>query len=79
MPQMLCTCGNLLRYSNIPCEIEYKFISDVDYEGYDKKIDNEELYMRMQSFFLCPECERLWVFWKGFEEAPREYVPIIEK
>jgi hypothetical protein len=76
MPKMLCTCGNLLRYSDIPCKIEYKFISDVDYDKYDAQIDSEELYMKMQSFFKCPDCQRLRVFWNGFDNAPQEYLPL---
>ncbi|MDQ0888850.1 hypothetical protein QFZ81_003938 [Paenibacillus sp. V4I9] len=74
MPKMLCTCGNVLRYGDIPCKIEYKFISDVDYDKYDAQIDSEELYTKMQSFFKCPDCQRLWIFWDGFDNEPQEYL-----
>ncbi len=75
MPKMLCACGNVLRYSDIPCKIEYKFISDVDYDKYEAKIDSEELYTKMQSFLKCPDCQRLWVFWEGLDNEPQEYLP----
>lgn len=78
MPKMTCTCGNILSYSRIPCDIEYKFISDVDYEGYSGSIDAEVLYQKMKSFLMCPKCKRLWLYWNGFDEKPKEYVPIIE-
>lgn len=65
MPKIKCTCGALLRYSDIPCKIEYKLISDVDYDKYVGQVNSEELYMKMQSFFKCSDCQRLWLFWDG--------------
>jgi hypothetical protein len=50
VPKFKCKCGSILRYSNIPCDIEYKFISDVDYDKYHSSIDTEELYIKMESF-----------------------------
>jgi hypothetical protein len=32
LPKMLCTCGNVLRMGDIPCRLQYNFISDVDYD-----------------------------------------------
>ncbi len=74
MPKMLCTCKEILAYSEIPSEIEYKFISDVEYDKFQGKIDAEELYEQMKSFILCPNCHRIWVFWNGFQRQPVGYV-----
>lgn len=78
MPKIQCSCGEILRYGDIPCSIEYNFISDVEYDKYQDQIDAEELYLDMKSFLKCPECNRLQIFWNGFGEKPEEYVLIGE-
>ncbi|HLW72782.1 MAG TPA: hypothetical protein VKR54_01920 [Candidatus Babeliales bacterium] len=74
MPKIICTCQNILSYSEIPCPIEYKFISDCDYDKYQEMIDTEFLYQQMNSFLKCPQCERLWIFWHGYNNHPTEYM-----
>lgn len=74
MPKIICACGEWLSYSNIPCRIEYKFISDVDYDKYEGTIDAELLYQQMRSFIKCPKCERIWFFWDGYNKQPTEYI-----
>jgi len=74
MPGFRCRCDEPLSWSQIPCKIEYKFISDVEYDNYVGSIDAEDLYMEMKSFMKCPKCGRLWVFWSGFGKGPEEYV-----
>ncbi|MCL9663130.1 hypothetical protein L2089_20815 [Paenibacillus hunanensis] len=76
MPKMLCTCGNVLNIQDIPCKVQYNFISDVDYDQYNGSIDSEQLYQDMRMFFKCDRCERLWVFWNGFDEEPYEYLRV---
>lgn len=76
MPKFRCKCGDILSYSEIPCKIEYKFISDTEYDKYEGKIDAEELYDKMKSFIKCEKCNRLWVFWNGFESEPIQYVQV---
>jgi hypothetical protein len=78
MPKMICKCGNVLRYGEIPCKIEYKFISDVAYDKYQGNVDAEELYLRMNSFIECPICKTIWMFWNGFEDTPKEYVHVVD-
>ncbi|OKP81706.1 hypothetical protein A3844_25600 [Paenibacillus helianthi] len=73
MPKIRCKCGEVLRFGDIPCDIEYKFISDVEYDQYQGQIDAEELYLKMKSFLECKICGRLWFFWNGFENPPKEY------
>lgn len=78
MPKMRCTCGNLLRMGDIPCDIQYMFISDTDFGKLHEQVDSEELYLKMKMFFQCESCNRLWVFWNGFDKPPQEYVPAQE-
>lgn len=79
MPKFLCSCGEVIRYSDIPCKIQYKFISDVKYDDYQGLIDSEQLYLDMESFLKCENCKRLYVFWNGFGEEPDEYLLIPKK
>ena len=74
MPKIICTCENVLSYSEIPCPIEYKFISDQEYDQYQGMIDSEDLYLKMNSFLQCSKCNRLWVFWNGYKNNPTEYI-----
>ncbi|MEL7567915.1 MAG: hypothetical protein AAGU27_23980 [Dehalobacterium sp.] len=74
MPKMVCKCGEVLSYSEIPCKIEYKFISDVEYDKFQGSVDAEEIYEQMKSILKCPKCSRLWVFWNGFSKEPVEYI-----
>ena len=73
MPKFLCKCGETLSYSQIPCKIEYKFISDVSYDQFSGTVDAEKLYEQMKSFIECPKCKRLWFFWNGFKDQATEY------
>jgi hypothetical protein len=73
MPAIKCTCGNVIRYGQIPCPDEFLFISDVDYDKYTGLIDAEELYRNMKSILQCGNCKRLWVYWNGFKNDPQCY------
>ncbi len=76
MPKMRCECGNILNYGDIPCAIEYLFISDIEFDKFEDKVDTEKLYMQMKSILKCSKCNRLWVFWDGLQNKPKEYVEI---
>lgn len=74
MPTLKCTCGNLIDYGLIPCPEEWLLISDVEYDQFVGQIDSEKLYLSTKSLLLCPACERVWIYWGGFEHRPTEYV-----
>ena len=74
MPKIICKCGEILNYGEIPCALEYCFISDVEYDMIDSFVDSQKLYQKMKSFFKCPVCERIWVFWDGFQCNATEYI-----
>jgi hypothetical protein len=73
MPAIKCKCGEILRYGEIPNPIEWLFISDTAYDKLTGVIEAEDLYRAMKTFLRCPACERLWVFWDGFNDGPSEY------
>ncbi|WMS88819.1 hypothetical protein [Pleionea litopenaei] len=73
MPAYLCKCGSRVSVGRIPCEHQWNFISDVDYDRYSGKFDAEELFKEMKEFFKCPECSRLAFFWQGWDAEPVFY------
>jgi len=75
MPKLRCTCGEVLRYGEIPCPIEWLAISDVEYDELSEPCDLEGLYRQMTTILRCPVCDRLWAFWEGFGKPPTEYEP----
>lgn len=76
MPKIICVCGEILPYSEIPCKIEYKFISDIEFDNYTGVMDVEDLYRNMESFLKCPHCNILLIFWKGYMRPPTLYKEI---
>jgi hypothetical protein len=75
MPKMLCRCGNILRYGDIPNPIEWLMISDLDFDTFTGTVNTEEVYSSFTHALHCPQCSRLWIFWKGFAEDPQLFVP----
>lgn len=75
MPSIICSCGELLSYGEIPCPIEWLVISDTEYDNYQGMINSEALYLEMKSMLKCTRCGRLWIFWNGFNRSPSCYTP----
>ena len=73
MPSFLCTCGERVRIGTIPNPIEWLWVSDVEYDRFIEPVDPEELYKQFQHMLKCPNCERLLVFWDGFDKNPIYY------
>ena len=74
MPAYMCKCGSRVSVGRIPCNHQWNFMSDVDFDKYENKVDPEELYKKMKEFFKCPTCERLAVFWNGWDSKPAFYI-----
>ncbi|MFI0424921.1 hypothetical protein [Spongiactinospora sp. 9N601] len=76
MTKFECACGGLIRVSGeIPNPLEWKIISDGDFDRFQGAVDAEGVYLACTSMFRCPGCGRLWVYWDGFEGSPVCYVP----
>jgi len=74
MPKILCQCGQILSYGDIPSPIEWRLISDVKFEQFVGAVDADEVYRATDTVLRCPQCDRLWVFWDG-ASVPVEYAP----
>ncbi|MFC0037851.1 hypothetical protein [Actinomadura rayongensis] len=76
MAAIRCRCGWKITVSGeIPNPLEWKIISDVQFDGFAGVVDAEEIYLAARSQFKCPVCGRLWVFWDGFDQDPSCYAP----
>ena len=73
MPKLVCKCNNVINFSGIPCEHQWLFMSDVEYDYYSGKIDTDDLYNKFKMFLKCDNCGRLWVFWES--DQPTLYTP----
>lgn len=69
-----CRCGTTLHFGTVPCEVEWKLISDVEFDRFAGMVDAEDVYSAMVSALRCSTCHRLWIFWDGFGNAPEELV-----
>lgn len=76
MAKFRCVCATIIQTSGeIPNPLEWKMMSDSKFEAFDGLVDAEEIYRACDSFFRCPTCGRLWVFWNGVDEEPQCYAP----
>ena len=73
MPAYMCKCGSRVSVGAIPCDDQWSFIADTDYDKYEGKIDAEKLYKEMKEFFKCASCNRLAMFWNGWDSDPTFY------
>lgn len=73
MPKLICKCNNTIDLSGIPCEHQFLFTSDVEYDKFKGEINVEDLYAQMKIFIECSNCGRLHVFWNGFDNLPKTY------
>jgi hypothetical protein len=76
MAKFFCVCGHLIRISgDIPNPIEWRCLSDVEYDQFQGLVDVEDVYQRSTIFYRCPQSEHLWFFWDGLGEKPSLYSP----
>lgn len=76
MAKIRCFCGTIIQTSGaIPNELEWKILSDSEFDRFEGMIDAEEIYLASKSMFRCPTCGRLWVYWDGFDRVPQCYKP----
>ena len=73
MPKIKCKCENVISLSEIPSPHQLMIISDEEYDQFFDKIDAELLYSKMDIVVKCNVCERLHVFWNGFDKAQSIY------
>jgi len=71
-----CVCGTVIRVSgDIPNPVEWKIMSDVQFDEFQGTVDVEQVYRACGSMFRCETCGRLWIYWNGFDTEPSCYSP----
>ncbi|WP_324841655.1 hypothetical protein [Actinocrinis sp.] len=76
MAKLRCYCDTIIQTSGgIPNELEWKIISDIEFDRFAGMVNAEEIYSACKSAFRCPTCDRLWIFWRDMEHPPRCYTP----
>ena len=73
MPSFKCSCGEIIRFGEIPNKNEYLVISDTFFDSIQGKVDSDYLYSIMKHILECSNCGRWWYFPNGFEEEPVVY------
>lgn len=74
MPKIKCNCGNIIWLGDIPSPHQLLIIPDIDFDKYWKKMNVEELFEEMKIIVKCDKCNRLHIFWEGFDKPPQIYV-----
>jgi hypothetical protein len=49
--------------------------SDQDFDAFTGLVHAEDVYTSATIAFRCPQCDRLHVFWRGFQEEATVYAP----
>jgi hypothetical protein len=76
MAKIRCVCDTIIQTSGgIPNELEWKILSDVEFDSFEGIIDAEDIYLESKSMFRCPTCGRLWIFWQDTGQPPQCYKP----
>lgn len=73
MSKIICKCGNVIGLGEIPSQNQSLIISDLKFDYFQGNVDVEEIYKEMKIVVHCNKCERLHVFWDGFNFIPTIY------
>ena len=76
MSKFSCKCGNIINISGpVPNPNEWLVISDAEYDLLDESSTLNDLYSKMKSMLKCDQCNRLWIFWHGYDNPPTSFIP----
>lgn len=73
MPKVICKCENVIGLAEIPSPNQWMVISDAAYDGFQGQVDAELLYSKMNMIVKCDVCNRLHIFWDGFDKSQTIY------
>lgn len=73
MPKLKCVCGNVIGLGEIPSPNQSLMISDTEFDKFQGTLEVEEIYKSMKIVAHCNECERLHIFYKGFDNEATIY------
>ena len=73
MPKIVCECKNIIDLGGIPSENQFLIISDMDFDKFQGLVDAEAIYKEFKVVAKCQKCERLHIFWNGFDKTASVY------
>lgn len=74
MAKWLCRCGTQMQASgDIPNPQQWLLHSDVDFEAFQGVVEAESVYRAATHAYRCQSCDRLYVFWDGYDSEPAVY------
>jgi hypothetical protein len=74
--KLFCTCGRLVRISGeVPNPREWKLVPAEEVHGHAAWLTPERIVDEAPALIRCPDCRRLWIYWKGYDHEPTEYLP----
>ncbi len=73
MPKMKCICGNTIGLGEIPSPNQYLLISDMEFDKFQGHVEAEDIYKEMKPVVHCSQCERIHIFWNGFNQPFDSY------
>lgn len=73
MPKIRCVCDNIIGLGEIPSPNQLLIISDSNFDKYWNSSDIEKLYKEMTLVVKCNNCERLHIFYEGFNNEATIY------
>lgn len=75
MAKFLCRCGAVIHTSGgIPNPHQWMLVSDMDFDQL-APAGSDALYRAATIAFRCGSCNRLWIYWDGFDSEPISYAP----
>jgi hypothetical protein len=76
MAKWMCTCGETMQSSGpIPNPAEWLLVSDTDFDAFTGLVQADDVYANLTHSFRCPTCDRMHVFWIGFDNEPIVFAP----
>jgi hypothetical protein len=76
MAKWVCKCGTTIRSSGtIPNPTQWMLMSDQDLDAFTGLVQAEDIYTNMTTAFRCPTCDRLHIFWQGWDAPATVYAP----
>jgi len=74
--KILCRCGTVIQISGpVPNPLEWLMISDEKFDEFPDEVSSTIVYQEATSVFKCNVCGRIWIYWKGMEQAATCYHP----
>jgi hypothetical protein len=74
MPSRTCKCGTQLRFGGFPNPLEWIIMSEEKFDKYPSETKISEILLDSDVFIKCPKCQRVWIYWQGFDNSPTCYI-----